>query len=203
MQVKHFRSADEFRRWLQRHHATETELWVGFYRKGCGQTGMSYPDAVDQALCFGWIDGVRKKVDEISYTNRFSPRQPKSNWSTVNIRRVGELTRLGLMADAGLAAFKARDEKRSGVYSFENRPQSLPRDLEKVFKANTDAWAFWTAQPPGYRRTLTWYVVSAVKDETRQSRLAKVIESSARGQRLGLLSPSASAKATADKSKQR
>jgi uncharacterized protein YdeI (YjbR/CyaY-like superfamily) len=190
VQVKHFRNAEEFRRWLQRHHASETELWVGFYRKGCGRTGMSYPEAVDQALCYGWIDGVRKKVDDISYTNRFSPRQTKSTWSTVNTRRVAELTRLGLMTDAGLAAFKARDERRSGIYSFENRPQSLPTDLEKIFRANKAAWEFWMAQPPGYRRTITWYVVSAVKDETRRSRLRKVIVGSAKGQRLGLLSPS-------------
>jgi uncharacterized protein YdeI (YjbR/CyaY-like superfamily) len=203
MQVKHFRNAEQFRRWLERHHAAEKELWVGFYRKGCGKTGMSYPEAVDQALCFGWIDGVRKKLDDISYTNRFSPRQPKSTWSTVNMRRVGELTKLGLMTEAGLAAFKARDEKRSGVYSFENRPQSLPPDLEKVFKANRQAWEFWTALPPGNRRTVTWWIVSAVKDETRRSRLAKAIESSAKGQRLGLLSPSVSAKATVDKSKKR
>jgi uncharacterized protein YdeI (YjbR/CyaY-like superfamily) len=202
MEPSFFRGPEQLRRWFARNHTTKTEIWVGYYKKDSGKPSITWPESVEQALCFGWIDGVRKKVDEISYTNRFSPRQPKSNWSTVNIRRVGELTRLGLMADAGLAAFKARDEKRSGVYSFENRPQSLPWDLEKVFKANTDAWAFWTAQPPGYRRTLTWYVVSAVKDETRQSRLAKVIESSARGQRLGLLSPSASAKAT-DKSKKR
>jgi uncharacterized protein YdeI (YjbR/CyaY-like superfamily) len=190
MDVIHFRNAAAFRRWLQTHHNTATELWVGFYRKGCGKTGMAYPEAVDQALCFGWIDGVRKKVDDISYTNRFSPRTSKSIWSTINIRRVGELTKLGLMAAAGIAAFKARDPKRSGLYSFENRPTSLAPELEKTFKAQKTAWAFWEALPPGYRRTVTWWVMSAVKDETRRARLARVIEEAARGRRVGLLSPS-------------
>jgi len=189
MDVIYFRHAAELRRWLQKRHGTATELWIGFYKKGCGQTGITYPEAVDQALCFGWIDGVRKKVDEISYTNRFSPRTAKSTWSLINIRRVGELTRLGVMAAPGLATFKARDPKRSLKYSFENRPASLAPELEKVFKAQKVAWKFWETLPPGYRRTVTWWVMSAVKDETRRARLATAIESAARGQRVGLLTP--------------
>ena len=190
MDVVFFRNAAAFRGWLQKHHDRATEVWVGFYRKGCGRTGISYPEAVDQALCFGWIDGVRKKVDDISYTNRFSPRMRKSVWSTINIRRVGELTKLGLMAAPGLAAFNARDPKRSGLYSFENRPTSFAPELEKIFKAQKAAWAFWEALPPGYRRTVTWWVMSAVKEDTRRARLARVIEEAAGGRRVGLLSPS-------------
>jgi len=189
MEVKFFRSAEDFREWLDRHHGSATELWVGFYKKESGRVGMSYPEAVDQGLCFGWIDGVRKKVDAISYTNRFSPRRPKSIWSLVNIRRVGELTRQGLMTAAGLAAFRARDAKRSGMYSFENRPRSLEPALEKIFRARKRAWTFFQTQPPGYRRLATWWVMSAVKDETRRARLAKLISDSAEGRRLAALAP--------------
>jgi len=184
MDVKHFRTAADFRRWLEKHHDTAPDLWIGFYRKGCGKTGMSYPEALDQALCFGWIDGVRKKIDDISYANRFSRRTARSVWSLVNIRRVTELTEMGLMAPPGIAAFEARDPKRSGMYSFENRPKSLTPELEKIFRKNKEAWTFWEAQPPGYRRTMTWYVMSAVKDETRRVRLATVIEQSAQGRRI-------------------
>lgn len=190
MDVTHFRDAEAFRRWLEKHHDTADELWVGFYRKGCGKTGISYQEAVDQALCFGWIDGVRKKVDDISYTNRFSPRTGKSTWSLINIRRIGDLTKQGLMAAPGIAAFKSRDAKRSGLYSFENRPADLAPELEKIFKANKRAWTFWAALPPGHRRTATWWVMSAVKDETRRSRLAALIDASAQGRRLGMLAPS-------------
>jgi uncharacterized protein YdeI (YjbR/CyaY-like superfamily) len=189
MDVKFFRDAPAFRRWLHTQHATAGELWLGFYRKGCGKTGISYPEAVDQALCYGWIDGVRKTIDEISYTNRFSPRKTKSIWSAINIRRVGELMKQGLMAEPGIAAFEARDAKRSARYSYENRPQSFAPELEKMFKANGRAWTFWEAQPPGYRRTAAWWVMSAVKDETRRSRLARVIDASARQRRVGLLAP--------------
>lgn len=185
----YFRGGAAFRRWLQKHHGTTTEVWVGFYRKDSGRTGISYAEALDQALCFGWIDGIRKKVDDESYTNRFTPRKPKSTWSLVNIRRVGELTALGLMAPPGIAAFETRDAKRSGIYSFENRPSSLAPALEKTFKARREAWAFFQAQPPGYRRTATWYVMSAVKDDTRRSRLARLIEDSSQGRRLGMLAP--------------
>ncbi len=190
MDVKHFRSAAAFRRWLQRHHHTATEVWVGFYRRESGKTGMSYQEAVDQALCFGWIDGIRKKVDDISYTNRFTPRKPKSTWSLVNIRRVAELTKLGQMAPPGVDAFKSRDARRSGTYSFENRPATFEPSLEKIFRADREAWTFFQSQPPGYRRTATWWVTSAVKEETRRTRLAWLIDDSAHGRRLGMLTVS-------------
>jgi uncharacterized protein YdeI (YjbR/CyaY-like superfamily) len=188
--ITYFRSAAEFRRWLEKNHDTAKEVWIGFYKKDSGKTGISYQEALDQALCFGWIDGVRKKVDEISYTNRFSPRTTRSAWSLINIRRVGELTKTGLMAEPGLKVFEDRDRKRSGIYSFENRPQSLPPKLEKLFTADKKAWAFFTAQPPGYRRIATWFVMSAKKDETRLKRLERLMDDSRNQRRLGIMEPS-------------
>ena len=184
MKVTHFKDSAAVRRWLEKNHNKASELWVGFYRKGCGKTGATYQDVLDQALCFGWIDGVRKKIDDESYTNRFSPRRPRSIWSLVNIRRVGELKKHGLMAEPGLEAFKARDLRRSGMYSFENRPKVLPPDLARTFKSNTAAWTFWEAQPPGYRRMMTWFVLSAVKHETRRNRLDRLVAECARNRRV-------------------
>ena len=189
MDVRHFRDAATFRRWLERNHDREKELWVGFYRNDSGRGGLTYREALDQALCFGWIDGVRKKVDEASYAQRFTPRQARSTWSLVNIRRVGELTKMGVMAPAGVKAFEARDAARSGTYSFENRPQALPPDLERRFRKDRAAWAFFQTQPPGYRRTAIWFIVSAKKDETRLKRLAVLMDDSAHGRRLGMLAP--------------
>ena len=189
MDVRHFTDAAAFRRWLERNHGREKEIWVGFYRKDSGRGGLTYREALDQALCFGWIDGVRKKVDEATYVQRFSPRQRKSTWSLVNVRRVDELKALGLMAPAGLAAFEARDAARSGLYSFENRPRELPPAYARRFRADRAAWAFFRAQPPGYRRTAIWWIVSAKKEETRLKRLAVLMDDSARGRRLGLLTP--------------
>jgi uncharacterized protein YdeI (YjbR/CyaY-like superfamily) len=190
MDVVHFKSAAEFRRWLQKNHDREKEVWVGFYRKESGRGGITYKEALDQALCFGWIDGIRKKVDEESYTNRFTPRSAKSVWSLINIKRVGELTKLGLMAAPGLAAFKSRDPKRSGIYSFENRPKTLTRELERALRANKAAYDFFCAQPPGYRRLATWFVMSAKKDETRRVRLDRLIDDCAHGRRLGIMTAS-------------
>ncbi len=189
MDVRHFKDAPAFRRWLERNHGREKEVWVGFYRKDSGRSGLTYKEALDQALCFGWIDGVRKKVDEASYAQRFSPRTARSTWSLVNIRRVGELTTMGLMAPPGIKAFEARDPARSGIYSFENRPQDLPAELERRFRKDRAAWAFFEAQPPGYRRTAIWFVMSAKKEETRLKRLAVLMDDSAHGRRLGMLAP--------------
>jgi uncharacterized protein YdeI (YjbR/CyaY-like superfamily) len=178
----------EFRSWLEKHHDQETELWVGFYRKGSGKPSMTWPESVDEALCFGWIDGIRKKIDEESYTNRFTPRKPTSNWSATNIKRVEELTAAGRMHPAGLAAFAQRTGQRSGVYSYDQRMTArLHADQERRFRANDTAWAFFSAQPPGYRQTAIWWVVSAKKEETRLKRLATLIDDSAHGRRIGLL----------------
>jgi len=182
-------SAAEFRHWLERHHAGVAALLVGFYKKHTGQPSVTYHEALDEALAFGWIDGVRKRIDDERYSVRFTPRQPRSIWSAVNIRRVGELTKLGRMAPPGLKAFESRDPARAGLYSFENRPQQLPRPLTAMFRKDANAWAFFQAQPPGYRRTAIWWIVSAKKEETRLRRLAALIELSRRSRRLPMLTP--------------
>jgi len=179
-----FRSAAGFRRWLEKHHETAREIWVGFYKMDSGKRGIAYADAVDQALCYGWIDGIRKRIDEEGYTNRFSPRTAKSVWSTINIKRVEELRRLGLMRPPGVRAFDTRDPARSGIYSFENRPKTLAPALERRFKANKKAWLFFQAQPPGYRRLIVFMVMSAKQDETRERRLDRVMKASEKGLRL-------------------
>ena len=179
-----FRSASEFRRWLEKHHETTRELWVGFYKKHSGRRGITYAEAVDQALCYGWIDGIKKRVDDEGYTHRFSPRTSKSVWSNINARRAEELTRLGLMQPRGLEAFETRDRGRSGIYSFENRPKTLSPALERRFKGNKKAWLFFQAQPPGYRRVVIFMVMSAKQDETRERRLDRVMKASEKGLRL-------------------
>ena len=184
MKAVFFKTADEFRRWLAAHHATERELLVGFYKKGSGEIGISYKEAVDEALCFGWIDGIKKRVDDRRYTHRFTPRTAQSIWSVVNTRRVAELIALKRMAKPGLDAFQRRDPKKTNAYSFENRPSTFDAALEREFKAHKDAWTFFRAQPPGYQRLVTFYVMSAKQQETRARRLAVLIKSSAEGKRL-------------------
>lgn len=182
-----FRSAGEFRRWLEAHHSRATELTVGLHNKACGKGGMSYAQALDEALCFGWIDGVRHKAGGDAYTIRFTPRKPRSAWSLANVRHATRLIACARMRPAGLAAFEARDRSRTGIYSFEQRPQDLPAPLERIFRANRGAWAHWRGQPPGYRRTAIWWVVSAVREETRLRRLLRLIGDCAAGRRLGLI----------------
>ncbi len=179
-----FSSADDLRRWLDRHHGTETELWVGFYRKASRKKGISYPEAVDLALCYGWIDGIRRRVDDDGYANRFSPRTAKSIWSAINIKRVGELTRLSRMHPRGLEVFQNRDRSRAGLYSFENRPKTLAPALARTFRANKQAWAFFQAQPPGYRRLVIFMIMSAKQQDTKERRLARAIDASEKGRRL-------------------
>ncbi len=177
-----FGTPDDWRRWLVEHHAERREVWVGFHKKGSGRPSITWPEAVDQALCFGWIDGVRKSLDADSYRIRFTPRKPSSTWSSVNIRRVGELTDLGLMHPAGLAAFEARKPERSGVYSYEQRDQAgLDPTHEEQLRANPSAWEFFQAQPPWYRKAATWWIVSAKREATRLKRLATLIECSEQG----------------------
>ena len=185
--IKFFKSAADFRQWLAANHATACELWVGFFKKASGLGGLTYAEAVDEALCFGWIDGLKKRVDDRSYTHRFTPRKPKSNWSVTNIRHAERLTKAGRMKPAGLAAFAARDPKRSGVYSFENAPTKLASSDERRFRADQTAWNFFQQQPPGYRRTAIWWVVSAKRAETRARRLAQLMEASRNAWRLGQL----------------
>jgi len=184
MDVKFFTTQAEAREWLQENHDKAIELWVGFYRKDSGKTAATYAQVLDEALCFGWIDGIRKKVDEISYTNRFTPRKARSIWSAVNIKRAQELIEMGAMAPAGLKAFTERDEQRSMLYSFEQENVSLYAGYLKEFEANEKAWAFFQAQPPSYRKTASWWVMSAKQEETRRRRLATLIEGSEHGRRL-------------------
>jgi uncharacterized protein YdeI (YjbR/CyaY-like superfamily) len=177
-----FAAPTEFRAWLERHHADESELLVGFHRKGSGKPSITWPEAVDQALCFGWIDGVRRRIDDERYSIRFTPRKPRSTWSAVNIERARELRAQGLMRRPGLRAFEARSDDRSAIYGYEQRKAArLGPANERRFRADRAAWAFFQAQPPSYRRTATWWVISAKKEETRQRRLDRLIDDSARG----------------------
>ena len=184
MKPRFFKTLDDFRDWLERHHADTAELWVGFYKKASGKGGISYKEGVDAALCYGWIDGIKKRVDDHSYMHRFTPRRRRSIWSLVNTRRMTQLIKEGLVAGPGLQAFEERDEKRSGVYSFEQRKQRLAPTYEKVFKANRNAWEFFCAQPPGFRKLATFFVMSAKKEETQRKRLQRVIDASAKGTRM-------------------
>jgi len=179
-----FKTPGAFRTWLQKHHGTKAELWVGFYKKASRKKGISYPEAVDAALCFGWIDGIKKRVDEDSYVHRFSPRKAASIWSAINTRRATELVALGLMAPPGLDAFERRDRAKTKRYSYENRPAAFDPALERAFRANAAAWTFFRAQPPGYQKLHIFWVMSAKKDEARLRRLAALIKRSAEGVRM-------------------
>ena len=179
MKLKFFKTPADFRKWFETHHASVTELWVGFYKKDSGRKSITWPQAVDEALCFGWIDGIRKSRDEVSYKIRFTPRKQRSIWSAVNIRRVAELSKQGLMQPAGLKAFAARQENRSGIYAYEQRSSELPEQYAKKLKQNEAAWKFFEAQAPSYRKTANWWVLSAKREETRLRRLDKLIDDSA------------------------
>ena len=188
MQPTFFATPAEFRRWLKQHHQSERELWVGFYKKSSGRPSLTWPESVDEALCFGWVDGVRRTVDGESYAIRFTPRKSGSTWSAVNTRRAGELIRAGRMQPAGLRAFEARDPERSGVYSFEQRTAArLSAEAEARFKTVPAAWSYFESQPPGYRKTAVWWVVSAKREATRARRLETLIEDSAAGRRIAPL----------------
>ena len=184
-----FESAATFRDWLEANHASADEVWVGFHKKGSGRAGVTYAEAVEEALCFGWIDGLTRGRDEGSYVQRFTPRRPGSNWSLVNIAKVEELTRQGRMRPRGFSAFEQRAPARTGVYSYENRPAELPEEYAMTFRQDERAWAWFSEQPPSYRKAATWWVVSAKREETRQRRLAALIGRSAAGRRIDALSP--------------
>ena len=184
MKPTFFATPEDFRRWLERNHDKAGELLVGFWKKDSGKASMTWPESVDEALCYGWIDGVRRRIDNESYSIRFTPRRRRSIWSAVNIKRATELTKLERMAPAGLRAFAARDEKKSAIYSYEKPPaEFIPAD-EKKFRVNKKAWQYFNAQPPGYRRLAIGWVTSAKKEETRERRLAQLIDDSAKERRL-------------------
>ena len=187
MKVKFFSSQAEFRKWLEKNHDSASELFVGFHKKASGKKSITYPEALDEALCFGWIDGVRRSIDETSYTTRFTPRKPKSTWSLVNVQHVERLKKAGLMHPAGLAAFEKRDPNRTGIYSFENEPVRLSPAYEKKFRQNKKAWKFFEEQPPGYKKLMIFRIMSGKKEETRLRRLEQTIEVSEKGVRMGLM----------------
>jgi uncharacterized protein YdeI (YjbR/CyaY-like superfamily) len=187
--IVYFPSPAAFRAWLRRHATTATEVWVGYHRKHTGQPSLTWPQSVDEALCVGWIDGVRKTVDADRYTIRFTPRKTGSHWSRVNIARMAALEAEGRVRPAGRAAFAARRDERSARATYERtEPAVLDTTLEKRFRTQRAAWDFFMAQPPGYRRTAIHWIVSAKREETRVRRLDQLIADSAAHRRLGLLS---------------
>lgn len=178
-----FATPSEFRAWLDENHTTETELFVGFYKRGSGKPSLTWPESVDAALCYGWIDGVRNAIDEVRYRIRFTPRKPTSTWSAVNVKRAAELKKLGLMRPAGIKAFEARKGDKTGIYAYEQRKNAkLPPAYEKKFRANKKAWAFFQSQPPWYQRTASYRVISAKQEATREKRLAQLIRDSEAGE---------------------
>jgi uncharacterized protein YdeI (YjbR/CyaY-like superfamily) len=179
-----FTSPSELHTWLAEHHDTATELWLGFYKKGATETGITYAEALDEALCFGWIDGVRKRLDDARFMIRFTPRKPHSIWSAVNIARASQLSAQGVMRPAGLAAFEGRDRAKERQYTYEREERPLDGAYERQFRANAKAWDFFQAQPPSYRRLAIGWVAGAKREETRQKRLATLIADSEQGRRL-------------------
>ena len=177
-----FTTPQLFRKWLQLHHQTEKLLWVGFYKTHTSKASLTWPESVDVALCFGWIDGLRKRIDDESYQIRFSPRKVGSIWSNVNIGRVEFLIEAGAMTPSGMQAFEARQENKSGIYSYEQRSEELPKEFAKPFKANRIAWKYYQSQPISYRKAANWWVVSAKRPETQLRRLTMLIETSSKGE---------------------
>lgn len=179
-----FPTPTKFRQWFERNHATASELWVGLHKRHTGTRSITWPEAVDEALSYGWIDGIRKSIDGERYMIRFTPRKPGSNWSAINIRRVAELTAEGRMQPAGIKAFERRSEAKSAIYSYEKRPQAFDPEAERIFRKNKNAWQFFQAQAPYYRRLMIYWTVSAKKPETRARRLAELMDYSAKGERI-------------------
>lgn len=186
MKPKFFSTPAEFRHWLEQNHDKESELMIGFHRKASGKKSITYAEALDEALCFGWIDGVRKKLNETSYIQRFTPRKPRSIWSLINVNHVERLKKEGRMRPAGLAAYARRSPERTGIYAFENSPLQLSPAYEKKFRQNKKAWKFFEEQAPYYKKLTIFRIMSAKKEETQIRRLEQLIECSAKGDRLGL-----------------
>ena len=189
--IIHFVSREEFRKWLAKNHAAATELFVSFYKKHTGKAGATYDEAVEEALCYGWIDGVKKRLDDEKFMHRFSPRKAKSTWSRINVQRAIALINAGKMAAPGLKAFEAREAKRTGIYTYEQERPGLSAIDKKRFMKNAKAWKFFANQPPGYQRLAGFWVSSAKREETRLRRLARLIKDSEDGRRLNMMSPKA------------
>jgi len=183
-----FASSKEFRKWLEKNHTSEKEVLVGFHKRHTGKPSMTWSESVDEALCFGWIDAVRNSIDEERYMIRFTQRKPRSNWSAINIKKIEELTKLGLMKPAGLAAFALRAENRSRIYSYEGKAEALSPAFEKKFKANKKAWTFFQAQAPWYKKVASAQIMRAVREETKLKRLNELIADSEAGKKIKSLS---------------
>lgn len=183
----YFKDQEEFRIWLEKNHKTETELLVGYYKVDSGRPSINWSQSVDQALCFGWIDGIRRSIDDKRYCIRFTPRKPTSIWSKINIDKIGELKKKGLMYPSGLTAFDNRKKSKSGIYSFENRPEKLSDYLEAGFKTNISAWNYFKSQAPSYQKMITYWIMSAKQEKTRLARLEKLISASEKQNRLTLM----------------
>lgn len=182
--VRFFATPAELRKWFAKNHKTAEELWLGYYKKGTGKPSVTWPESVDEALCVGWIDGIRKSLSEESYTIRFTPRRPGSIWSNVNMNRCRVLLEEGRMKPAGIKAFAARRENKSGIYAYEQRGDQLEEPYAGMLRADKKAWDFFQAQSAWWRKQVGWYVISAKKEETRLARLKKLREACARGERL-------------------
>ena len=190
MEPLFFDSPRAFGDWLAEHHATETEVLVGFWKAATGRPSLTWSESVDEALCWGWIDGVRRRIDDESFSIRFTPRKARSTWSLVNVRKVGELSAAGRMRPPGLAAFEARRPEDTGVYSFERAADAvLDAAAEARFRAEPAAWDWFQGQPPSYRKAALHWAVSAKREETRERRLTQLIADSAAGQRIAALRP--------------
>lgn len=183
-----FPTPADFRKWLAEYHNSEKELLVGFYKVGCGKPSITWSQSVDEALCFGWIDGIRKNIDKDSYSIRSTPRKVNSIWSTININKVAELTRQGLMHPAGLAAYSKRSEAKSAIYSYEKPPVVFAVEYEQLLKANKGAWTYFQSQPASYRNPVTHWVMSAKQEKTRQKRLHELIADCVAGRKIKSLS---------------
>ncbi len=180
-ELKYFKTPSSLRKWFNSNHKKSSELWIGFYKKDSGKPSVTYPEALDEALCFGWIDGIRKRIDDEIYTIRFTPRNPKSYWSAVNIKKANALIKSGKMTSPGLKEFEKRDKNKSGSYSFERVNVKLKPSFEKKFKSNKKAWKFFQTSPPSYKKPAMWWVMSAKHDETRLKRLNQLISDSEAG----------------------
>ncbi len=182
--VRIFDTPADFRAWLEANHGAADEIWVGYYRKGVAKTAMTYPEAVEEALCMGWIDGQAGAVSDEVWSNRFTPRRRRSNWSAINIARVAALSAAGRMHPAGIRAFEERDQHRDASYSYERPPEGLPAAYQGRLEADTNAWAYWEAETPSYRRTATHWILSAKRPETRERRFATLVADSTAGRRV-------------------
>lgn len=187
MEPKFFATPKDLRKWFEKNHDKATELSVGFYKKGSGKPSITWPESVDQALCFGWIDGIRHRIDDECYKIRFTPRKPRSIWSSVNIKRIGELIEQELVYQAGLDAFAKREDARSSVYAYEREHVALDKKHEAKFRKNKKAWEFFESQPPSYKKPALWWIASAKQETTRERRLETLIKDSENGERLAQL----------------